>query len=200
MTPTPPSTTSSSMGGQSPEVQYRVVRKRNRVPLSCAPCRHRKLKCDRSHPCGNCEKRGDGACSYAAPNRKKSQSAATTPDDMQDRINRLEGLVLSLMTNGSSAPGPTAATAAVDHSQSDSTSPSFKTNELEGDDDMIKEEEEDAESDVEGVATSLGALKVDPQKGQTMYFGDAHWHLVLADVRILVFVPEQSSPSTLALF
>lgn len=41
MTPTPPSTTSSH-SGQSPDQNFRVVRKRNRVPLSCAPCRHRK--------------------------------------------------------------------------------------------------------------------------------------------------------------
>lgn len=41
MTPTPPSTNSST-GGRSPEEQFRVVRKRNRVPLSCYPCRTRK--------------------------------------------------------------------------------------------------------------------------------------------------------------
>ncbi|WQF77788.1 hypothetical protein CDEST_02802 [Colletotrichum destructivum] len=43
MTPTPPSTTPSSGSGRSPEEQFRVVRKRNRVPLSCYPCRTRKL-------------------------------------------------------------------------------------------------------------------------------------------------------------
>ena len=43
MTPTPPSTTTTTSNGQfSPDGQYRVVRKRNRVPLSCAPCRNRK--------------------------------------------------------------------------------------------------------------------------------------------------------------
>ncbi|PNP80273.1 hypothetical protein FVER14953_01448 [Fusarium verticillioides] len=42
MTPTPPST-NSSQGARSPEEQFRVVRKRNRVPLSCYPCRTRKL-------------------------------------------------------------------------------------------------------------------------------------------------------------
>ncbi|KAK4648719.1 hypothetical protein QC763_0014810 [Podospora pseudopauciseta] len=42
MTPTPPSTTPSS-NGRSPDGQFRVVRKRNRVPLSCYPCRQRKL-------------------------------------------------------------------------------------------------------------------------------------------------------------
>lgn len=41
MTPTPPSTNSST-GARSPEEQFRVVRKRNRVPLSCYPCRTRK--------------------------------------------------------------------------------------------------------------------------------------------------------------
>jgi hypothetical protein len=41
MTPTPPSNTPSS-GARSPEEQFRVIRKRNRVPLSCYPCRTRK--------------------------------------------------------------------------------------------------------------------------------------------------------------
>src|SRR5690242_7041064 len=106
MTPTPPSTTpSSGSGARSPEEQFRVVRKRNRVPLSCYPCRTRKLKCDRSHPCSNCLKREGNdtlGCSYAAPlSRKKNQTQANgTPDDMQNRIDRLEGLVLSLMHGG----------------------------------------------------------------------------------------------------
>ncbi|OIW34383.1 hypothetical protein CONLIGDRAFT_566845 [Coniochaeta ligniaria NRRL 30616] len=110
MTPTPSSTTPSSGGGRSPEEQFRVVRKRNRVPLSCYPCRTRK-KCDRSHPCSNCVKRegaGTSACSYASPSsRKKSQNqGASSPDDMQNRIDRLEGLVLSLMHGGANIDPP----------------------------------------------------------------------------------------------
>ncbi|KAH8593273.1 fungal-specific transcription factor domain-containing protein [Bisporella sp. PMI_857] len=186
MTPTPPSTTSSSAGGHSPDTQYRVVRKRNRVPLSCGPCRHRKLKCNRSNPCENCIRRGDASsCSYAAPGtRKKNQSqGATTPDDMQNRIDRLEGLVLSLMTNGAQSAGPAAAAAAISRSQSNSTgSLSFPLDAERGDDNMIREEEEDEESDVEGVTNSLGVLKVDPDRGKAMYFGDSHWHMVLADI------------------
>jgi hypothetical protein len=38
---TPP-TTNSSTGASPDNGQYRVVRKRNRIPLSCGPCRHRK--------------------------------------------------------------------------------------------------------------------------------------------------------------
>ncbi|ODV90246.1 hypothetical protein CANCADRAFT_25585, partial [Tortispora caseinolytica NRRL Y-17796] len=34
-------------------------KRRNRIPVSCAPCRLRKLKCDRSRPnCGSCMRRG----------------------------------------------------------------------------------------------------------------------------------------------
>ncbi|RAL66532.1 hypothetical protein DID88_006222 [Monilinia fructigena] len=166
MTPTPPSTTSSSVGGHSPEGHYRVVRKRNRIPLSCGPCRHRKLKCNRSHPCENCTRRGDASsCSYAAlGTRKKNQS-----------------LVLSLMTNGASSAGPAAAAAAINRSQSDSTGSSFPLELDQDDDDMIKEDG-DEDSDVDGVANSLGIMKVDPDKGKTTYLGDSHWHLVLADI------------------
>src|SRR3984957_9783330 len=98
MTPTPPSTTSSH-SGHSPDQNFRVVRKRNRVPLSCGPCRHRKLKCNRQSPCDNCTKRGDAlSCAYAAPAARKKGSqnhsqSNGTPDDMQNRIDRLEGLV-----------------------------------------------------------------------------------------------------------
>ncbi|KAI9053864.1 hypothetical protein LZ554_002811 [Drepanopeziza brunnea f. sp. 'monogermtubi'] len=187
MTPTPPSTTSSNTGGPSPDPQYKVVRKRIRVPLSCAPCRHRKLKCNRSHPCESCIRRGDASsCSYAAPvTRKKTQSrGASGPDEMQNRIDRLEGLVLSLMTNGSQSAGPTAAAAAISCSYSDSAgSSSFQPQEVDrDDDDMIKEEDEGDDSEVDGVTNSLGVLKVDADKGKSLYFGDSHWHLVLADI------------------
>lgn len=42
MSPNPQSMPPSNNGQFSPDSQYRVVRKRNRVPLSCAPCRNRK--------------------------------------------------------------------------------------------------------------------------------------------------------------
>jgi len=104
---------------------------------------------------------------------------------MQNRIDRLEGLVLSLMTNGAQSVGPAAAAAAISRSQSDAHSAGSTTFPLEQDredDDMIKEEEEGDDSEVEGVTNSLGVLKVDADKGKSLYFGDSHWHLVLADV------------------
>ncbi|CAH0047934.1 unnamed protein product [Clonostachys solani] len=183
MTPTPPSTNSST-GGRSPEEQYRVVRKRNRIPLSCYPCRTRK-KCDRNHPCSNCVKRegaGAASCSYATPvSRKKNpDQGAASPDDMQNRINRLEGLVLSLMHNGGNTDGAAATAMDVERSGSQSLTDgtSSARNAREEDPALI-----DEDSDVdEGLATSLGVLKVDMDNGKSMYIGQEHWHTLLSDI------------------
>ncbi|KAI1441805.1 fungal-specific transcription factor domain-containing protein [Annulohypoxylon stygium] len=187
MTPTPPSATTSS-SGHSPEEQFRVVRRRNRVPLSCYPCRTRKLKCNRGTPsCENCVKRGDTqSCVYATPtSRRKNQSSAgasSTPDDMQNRIDRLEGLVLSLMHGGANIDISTASTAAPPAaSNTDSSSPHIERE----DEGAMRDEVEpdDGDSDVDdGLATSLGVLKVDADKGKSMYIGQEHWHVLLADI------------------
>ncbi|KAB5522818.1 fungal-specific transcription factor domain-containing protein [Coniochaeta sp. 2T2.1] len=191
MTPTPPSTTPSSGGGRSPEEQFRVVRKRNRVPLSCYPCRTRKLKCDRGHPCSNCVKRegaGTSACSYASPSsRKKNPSqSASSPDDMQNRIDRLEGLVLSLMHGGANIDASSAAAAAAAsaaHAAATTSTTDSGSQRLDRDDDGAMRDDDEEDSDIEdGLATSLGILKVDTDRGKSMYIGQEHWHTILADI------------------
>ncbi|OOF96380.1 hypothetical protein ASPCADRAFT_206573 [Aspergillus carbonarius ITEM 5010] len=181
MSPTPPSTTSSSASAFSPEGQFKVIRKRNRVPLSCGPCRHRKLKCNRANPCENCVKRGDAtSCSYAQANvRKKNTpqlSASSSPDDMQNRIDRLESLVLSLMTNGSQAAGPAAALAAISGNSSSAGSVPH-TGDLDLEDESPNGPEE---SDTEQVTKSFGIMKVDNNK--SWYFSEAHWATVMNDI------------------
>ncbi|KAK1837329.1 hypothetical protein QBC39DRAFT_246275 [Podospora conica] len=187
MTASPNSATPSS-GGRSPEDQFRVVRKRNRVPLSCYPCRTRK-KCDRSHPCSNCTKR-EGmdtlSCSYATPSSRKKGQGQAGPDDMQNRIDRLEGLVLSLMHGGanidaSSAASAAAATAAAGASRSTTDSSSSVRIDAADDGAMMDDEEEDSDID-DSLATSLGVLKVDADKGKSMYIGNGNWHTILADI------------------
>ena len=100
---------------------------------------------------------------------------------MQNRIDRLEGLVLSLMTNGAQSAGPAAAQAAISRSTSDGIGSPQQPREVE-DEDMIREEEE-GDSDVDSVSNSLGVLRVDNEKHKAFYYGDSHWHLVLKDVR-----------------
>ncbi|KAM3483916.1 hypothetical protein MY8738_002670 [Beauveria namnaoensis] len=182
MTPTPPSTNSST-GARSPEDSFKVVRKRNRVPLSCYPCRTRK-KCDRKHPCSNCTKRegnDTSSCTYAAPaSQKKSPSQADlSPDDMQNRIDRLENLVLSLMHTGGSDPS-SAVAAARGQSVSQTTIDSTPSAKMEQDDGTNVGDE--GSDDEDGLTASLGMLKVDADKGKSMYIGHEHWHSILADI------------------
>lgn len=144
-----------------------------------------RLKCNRAQPCENCVKRGDAySCTYAqAASRKKSathQNNASTSDDMQNRIDRLEGLVLSLMTNGASPSGPPAAMAALSGSgNTDSTQNSGELGMAEdaptGPDD----------SDTEQVTKSFGILKVD-NTNKSYYISEAHWASVLSDVSQLI--------------
>lgn len=91
---------------------------------------------------------------------------------MQNRIDRLESLVLSLMTNGSQSAGPAAAMAAI---SGDSSAGSARAS----DELPIAGQEE---SDTEQVTKSFGILKVDNNK--SYYISDAHWVTVLNDVSL----------------
>ncbi|RSL84915.1 hypothetical protein CEP51_003644 [Fusarium floridanum] len=86
-------------------------RRRDKVQLSCDPCRHRKLRCDRHHPCGACSRRGlTNSCNYAT-------TPSSTPDvqavalqqstSLNGRIAELESLVVTLM-KGQQLPTPPA--------------------------------------------------------------------------------------------
>lgn len=139
-----------------------------------------RLKCNRAHPCENCIKRGDAsACTYAqGATRKKNsaaQSASNSPDDMQNRIDRLEGLVLSLMTNGSQSAGPAAAMATVSGDSSTGSAQPVNDLEIEGHGPGVAEE-----SETEQVTKSFGILKVD--NNTSYYISDAHWASVLHEV------------------
>ncbi|RYP42027.1 hypothetical protein DL767_000539 [Monosporascus sp. MG133] len=184
MTPTPPSAVTSS-SGHSPEEQFRVS----------IPCANQvgRLKCNRGHPsCENCIKRGDTqSCVYATPtSRRKNQSSAgatSSPDDMQNRIDRLEGLVLSLMHGGanidaSSVAAAASATGAKSTAAAPSSTDSSSFARIEMDEDgAIRDDGEDSDTD-DGLATSVGILKLDADRGKSMYMGQEHWHTLLTDI------------------
>ena len=105
---------------------------------------------------------------------------------MQGRIDRLEALVLSLMTNGAQSPGPAAAARALSMSASSSSQEYLYQHDTN--DEMVKDEDEDGESETEEVAKSLGVLRVDNTKATSMYVGDAHWGAILNDVSICLLL------------
>ncbi|KAJ5092946.1 hypothetical protein N7456_008807 [Penicillium angulare] len=73
-------------------------KKRTRVQFSCTACRFRKLKCCRTYPCTNCKKRGEaGSCTFVGRGpRAKAQHGRASPTLVQDRLQHLENLVMSL--------------------------------------------------------------------------------------------------------
>lgn len=94
---------------------------------------------------------------------------------MQNRIDRLEGLVLSLMTNGTQSAGPAAALAAISGDSSAAGSTRLSYDDVDEDGPGNPEE-----SDTEQVTKSFGIMKVDNNK--SYYISDAHWVSVLNDV------------------
>jgi hypothetical protein len=119
--------------------------------------------------------------------RKKnstSNGASGSPDEMQNRIDRLESLVLSLMTNGSQSAGPTAATAAISATgpmTSSSISGSSSTFPVSIDEDKEDiEGQQNEESEVDQVAKSIGVMKVDNNKA--IFVPEAHWYSILAGI------------------
>jgi len=95
---------------------------------------------------------------------------------MQSRINRLENLVLSLMTNGPQAVGQAAAAALI----ADSTSPGSSEELQMPDADNIKDSSRDEDSEVERVSTSIGVMKVNNDR--QYYASEAHWWTILSDI------------------
>jgi hypothetical protein len=102
------------------------INKRARRPVSCVPCRSRKLKCDRQHPvCGGCQRRRDAAsCKwdlppgavFAYPGTIGSTDDGGTPvrapasnpgskAEMQRRLQRLEEMISGLVGDGKAALG-----------------------------------------------------------------------------------------------
>lgn len=95
---------------------------------------------------------------------------------MQNRIDRLEGLVLSLMTNGSPSTGPATAMEVI--SGSGSSAQTRNSNSVSIDEDEAPMGQD--ESDTEQVTKSFGVMKVDNNK--SYYISDSHWASVLSEV------------------
>lgn len=97
---------------------------------------------------------------------------------MQNRIDRLEGLVLSLMTSGSQSSGPAAAQRALSINSSSESMEYPQDVEIDENGGDAGPAGDDSETDQ--MVQSLGVMRVDNNK--SMYFSDAHWAAVLNDV------------------
>jgi hypothetical protein len=104
---------------------------------------------------------------------------------MQNRIDRLEGLVLSLMTNGNQAPGAAAAQQVLNSAGAGSmSSGSLISPNIDESLDEMEEEDDIAEdeSETDKVTKSFGVMKVDAERQKTFYIGEAHWAALLSEI------------------
>lgn len=123
---------------------------------------------------------------------RKQSSGSNTSDEMQSRIDRLEGLVLSLMgSNGSPNSSPR------NRERSDSTEDGLRNEKYHDDDEedigmrSIHEEDKGHESgrvedEVEEMRGALGIMKMD--QGRSYYRGETHWAAILSEVRFPKFL------------
>lgn len=79
-----PEETASMAGTSLPSHQPRKV-------LACETCQRRKVKCDRSFPCGNCVK-ADLQC-HAAPLQPRQRRKRFPERELLERLRRYEGLL-----------------------------------------------------------------------------------------------------------
>ena len=94
---------------------------------------------------------------------------------MQTRIDRLEGLVLSLMTNGSQSSGPSSASDALARISSSNDGDMG----LDDDDGCAREQEGNG-SEIGEVANSIGVMKIDNDK--STFASEVHWYAILSEV------------------
>ena len=131
------------------------VGKRNRQPLSCLPCRLKKLKCDRAHPCEMCIKRNDeGSCTYSRPATSGRADVAGRAK-AHDRLRQLEQLVMQMAeSNASPQNGSTTQV----------TPPTTVSTASTGDE-----------------ALADGALQ--HGSGTSKYVGSTHWSAILENIQ-----------------
>ena len=61
-------------------------------PRSCVTCRKRKVRCDKRHPCINCNKAGI-ECIFPGPGRAPRRSRKPPDSELLARLRKLEGVV-----------------------------------------------------------------------------------------------------------
>ena len=131
------------------------------------------------------------SCTYAtstgAARRKQSagsNGSSSSADEMQSRIDRLEGLVLSLMSGNSNDVSPRHRDTRSSSSGAAVSYPNSRDGEGEDDDDMGYDETggetEKQEDPVEEVRNALGIMKV--HAGKSFYRGETHWAAILSEV------------------
>jgi hypothetical protein len=180
-----------------PSSSTAAPRKRRRPALSCEQCRRRKIKCDRSYPCGQCLQSKTASCSYSpdavrASRHVSHNTSNPTPSSSVGVPNRPRGIPdLESGTTGypsSDGISPDAVTQSEATLPSSWTSPSAGLNDEEAPDPKalltrIKRVEQELASGCtsfaygvfEGYKSHTLAKELRGTVSKTRFFGPSHW-------------------------
>ncbi|KAM5356284.1 hypothetical protein ACJ41O_002930 [Fusarium nematophilum] len=86
------------------------------------------------------------------------------------------------MHGGANVDAASAAAAAAAATTTQSTTDSGSSAKAGRGDEAVMADDDENSDEEEGLATSLGYLKVDTDKGKSLYVGSEHWHTILADI------------------
>ncbi|KAK4141495.1 uncharacterized protein C8A04DRAFT_39103 [Dichotomopilus funicola] len=139
--------------------------RRNRAALSCEPCRLRKLKCNRQHPCQNCTARDEQpSCKFRGHGKDGAGAANEVPaagGGLRQRIDNLETLVKKLIKERQ--PVSTYAEVTVYTPESPTPEPDSAV----------------STQDVPGVGKTV------LDGGHSVYLSGNEWHVVLEEIKDL---------------
>ncbi|KAB5546898.1 fungal-specific transcription factor domain-containing protein [Coniochaeta sp. 2T2.1] len=155
--------------------------RRARVPLSCDPCRARKLKCNREQPCQNCAARSEEAsCKFRGPKNGASApagvpgSSSGERDATRQRIDHLEDLVKRLIAERqASSPRPS--------SNGSSTEPTPES--VSHNADLTQLPPDGSKKGPDPAESGAGETVIDAT--HSVYHGGDDWYTVLREINEL---------------
>ena len=147
---------------------------------SCVTCRKRKVKCDKRHPCSNCNKAAI-ECVFPGPGRAPRRSRKPPDTELLARLRRLEGVVQNLgrgaddeeeeeeeETPTETAPPPGQSEPLNKEVKREVYGPNTKCGKI-----MAMHEPGKAEKNTNGITKEFGRLVVDHQRSR--YVSNKFW-------------------------
>jgi len=177
-------------------------RKRRRPALSCEQCRRRKIKCDRSYPCGQCLQSKTSTCSYSPDTirglRHVSETTSSPAQPSGGIPNRARDAPVDFSQTSSAGVSPNSIPQSEATLPSSWTSPSIPSNDDRTDAKTLlcrleNVEKKLANSGPQPYFSTCESFNSDPlTKGlrgtvsKTRFFGPSHWMHSYGVVRPLV--------------